>query len=453
MKTNLIYNNARKLGKIKPMHAVGQPPFMGTDYSYIHYLQEANIPYSRLHDVGGAFGGNLYVDIPNIFRDFNADVEDPASYDFTFTDLLLAALVENKVEPYFRLGVTIENAQRIKAYRIFPPADNEKWAKICEHIIRHYNEGWADGFYYHITYWEIWNEPDNGIDNSQNLMWRGTKEQYYDLYRVTSRHLRKCFGNTIKIGGYGGSGFYVVDNGDISKYISAAVGMEQHMQKPEFSVWERRTMHFVDFFDKFIDMVVKENLPLDFFSHHSYASVDNTILRQEYVEKRLEEAGLGHVEIHLNEWEPLPSRETRGKSVACANTVAMMCAMQNKKMDMMCYYDARLGVSMYGGLFNPLTYLPFSTYYGLKAFGELYVMGTQIECSVDNPAVYALAATDGKKTGILITNTGEDTEICSSLGKSAKVYLIDEEHMMEEVAFSADNFQLKQNQVVYIEEV
>ena len=130
-----------------------------------------------------------------------------------------------------------------------------------------------------------------------------------------------------------------------------------------------------------------------------------------------------------------------------------MCAMQNHRMEMMCYYDARLGVAMYGGLFNPLTYLPFCTYYGLKAFGELYVMGTQIECSVDNPAVYALAATDGKKTGILIANTGDDTEICSSLGESAKVYLIDEEHMMEEVAFNADNFQLKQNQVVYIEEV
>ena len=79
--------------KIKPMHAGGQPPVnaQATDV-YFHYLTEAGIPYSRLHDVGGAFGGGKFVDIPCIFRDFSADVDDPASYDFTFTDLLLEQL-------------------------------------------------------------------------------------------------------------------------------------------------------------------------------------------------------------------------------------------------------------------------------------------------------------------------------------------------------------------------
>ena len=79
-------------GRIKPMHGVGQPPLLGTSTSMFHYLKEAGIPFSRLHDVGGWFGGNLWVDIPNIFRDFNADPLDPASYDFTFTDILMAAL-------------------------------------------------------------------------------------------------------------------------------------------------------------------------------------------------------------------------------------------------------------------------------------------------------------------------------------------------------------------------
>ena len=68
---------------IKPMHAVGQPPFWGGsgkfDFSIMQHLTNANIPYSRLHDVGSPFGGNRFVDICNIFRDFNADVNDPAS--------------------------------------------------------------------------------------------------------------------------------------------------------------------------------------------------------------------------------------------------------------------------------------------------------------------------------------------------------------------------------------
>ena len=75
------------------MHAVGQPPFaLGfckLDFSPIEILKNANIPYSGLHDVGGHFGGNRFVDIPNIFRDFEVDENDPNSYDFAFTDELI----------------------------------------------------------------------------------------------------------------------------------------------------------------------------------------------------------------------------------------------------------------------------------------------------------------------------------------------------------------------------
>ena len=50
-------DTSKALGTIKPMHAVGQPPFDGGflkfDFSYIKHLKDANIPYSRLHDVRG----------------------------------------------------------------------------------------------------------------------------------------------------------------------------------------------------------------------------------------------------------------------------------------------------------------------------------------------------------------------------------------------------------------
>ena len=89
---NIKFDFDKKVGKIKPMHAVGQPPTSISDdgiYSgMLHYLKEANIPYSRMHDVGGCFGGNYFVDVPNLFRDFDADENDPASYDFIFTDKL-----------------------------------------------------------------------------------------------------------------------------------------------------------------------------------------------------------------------------------------------------------------------------------------------------------------------------------------------------------------------------
>ena len=101
--------------------------------------------------------------------------------------------MEYGVKPYFRLGVTIENQCVIKAYRIHPPKDYAKWARVCEHIIRHYNEGWADGFHFDIRYWEIWNEPENRDVPHMNQMWTGTAGQYYELYDVTAKHLKKCF--------------------------------------------------------------------------------------------------------------------------------------------------------------------------------------------------------------------------------------------------------------------
>lgn len=210
---NLQFYFEKKTGKIKPMHAVGQPPtdigLNEIDSSMLRYLKEANIPYSRMHDVGGTFGRNLFVDVPNLFRDFDADENDPESYDFIFTDKLFEALMEYGVEPYFRLGVTIENCHGIKAYRIFPPKDFAKWARICEHIVKHYNEGWANGYHFNIKYWEIWNEPDGDRIVENNDMWRGTAEQFYDLYAVTAKHLKEVFGDSIKIGGYGSRGLYL----------------------------------------------------------------------------------------------------------------------------------------------------------------------------------------------------------------------------------------------------
>lgn len=75
---------------MKPVHGIGQPPITcGT--AQFRFLADAGIPFSGLHDVGGHFGGS-YVDKPNIFRDFDADENDPASYDFAFTDITSVAV-------------------------------------------------------------------------------------------------------------------------------------------------------------------------------------------------------------------------------------------------------------------------------------------------------------------------------------------------------------------------
>lgn len=371
----------KNLGKIKPIHGVGQPPFSGgRNYSMLHYLTEAGIPFSRLHDVGGAYGGGRFVDIPNLFRNFDADPEDPASYDFTFTDLLITALVKADVEPFFRLGVTIENDAAVKSYRIDPPKDPAKWAVICEKVIRHYTEGWADGFHYNIRYWEIWNEPENHNDPKRNEMWTGTADDYYELYNVTAKHLKKCFPH-LKIGGYASCGFYAITT-----------------DRPS-----AREQYFMDFFDGFLKSVKENGAPLDFFSWHSYASIPATMKFADYAREQLDKYGFTDAETTCNEWNP--EVNLRGTGRHAALTTGMMLAMQNSPLDSAMFYDARWGTSIYGSLFNPLTAAPFPAYYGFIAFNELYRLGTQAEVCCDDDGVYAAAAYRGTEGCLVVANT------------------------------------------------
>ena len=448
MNINVKFDNIT--GKIKQMNAVGQPPFTGgfnsLDFSPIQILKDANILYSRLHDVGGAFGGNRFVDVPNIFRDFDADENDPESYDFAFTDELLKGLSEYGIKPYFRLGVTIENQCNIRAYRIFPPKDYEKWARVCEHIIRHYNEGWANGFHYDIEYWEIWNEPDNRDSPELNQMWRGTKEQYYELYDVTAKHLKKCFGDKIKVGGYSACGFYGIF-ADPEKY-----GMNIEKRTEERYVSEREEYR-INFFYGFMDYIKEHNSPIDFFSWHSYGGVECTPQMADFVDKVLTDYGYGNIETHLNEWNNSHCRlKNKMSSYASANVSAMMCAMQNKKTDMLMYYDARyVNVGAYGGFYDVNTYEPGCVYYAFKAFGELYALKNQTECICEDKDVYAVSATDGEKKAVMISNVSdEDKNIKINLADGFKVYLIDMENLFCETDLKASDFILKKEQVVLI---
>ena len=188
--------NATNGGPWHRRHAADQWRSNFADY------KAARIPYSRNHDSNLSstiYGGPFAHDITAIFPDFDADVDDPQSYDFACTDESVLVTLEAGTETFFRLGQSIEH--QIKKHDTLPPADFEKWAKICEHIIRHYNEGWADGLHLNIQYWEIWNEADlDGDDSTNKRTWGGTKAQFFDLYEITAKHLKSCFPQ-LKIGG------------------------------------------------------------------------------------------------------------------------------------------------------------------------------------------------------------------------------------------------------------
>lgn len=370
-------------GKIKVMNAVNNGPLKSgktQTRSNFHYYKEAKIPYARNHDatLWPAVGGHHIVDIHGVFPDFSKDPYDPASYDFLLTDRYLEATIDAGSEIFYRLGESIEHWE--KKYDILPPEDPYKWAVICEHIIKHYTEGWNDGYYHKIEYWEIWNEPDC----KDNSMWVGTQQQFFDLYEITATHLKNKFPH-LKIGG------------------------------PAIS---QSAFGDLEWAGEFMEYMSKRAVPLDFFSWHIYTSSIEEILRiAKDIREMLDKTGYTNTESILNEWNYL--RDWTDNFVysieqiigikGAAFEAAVMCASQNSSIDMLMYYDARL--SEFNGLFDFYTSRPIKGYYPIKMFSRLYELGNQIECKNCMDDIYVLGAVNGDDAAFMIARYEDDDAV------------------------------------------
>ena len=410
---NISFDFNKIEGKIKELHGVNNSPTALKNT--VPTFTDAGIPYMRTHDSMGQFGGSHYVDIPNVFPNFDADETDPSSYDFAFTDAYLSNIIKSGTKIFYRLGVTIENNWQIKAYNINPPKDYNKWARICEHIIRHYNEGWANGFHFGIEYWEIWNEPENPS------MWTGTREQYYALYSVAANHLKGCFPN-IKIGGYAGCGFYYVTGHGTDDFNKG----------------------LVTFFDEFLDYISAEetHAPLDFFSWHIYTSDPYVVAAHaDYVRKTLDEKGYSDVEHILDEWNRTYPSDTvfddmkneKGASF-CAQVLNIM---QESSLSKAMYYDA-YPARRYCGMYYFPIYKPTKTYYSFYAFNRLYKLGNCVGTRIfKDSGISACAATNREERAVLLSNYSKAEEkISLTLDGEYDTYLTDKDHTFEKNAIS-----------------
>ena len=407
----LKFDLTKKAADFKILNATNGGPWhkRHADDQYISNFEEykaARIPYSRNHDSGvvGIYGGPYSHDITRIFPDFNADVNDPASYEFACTDEAIFVTLEAGTETFFRLGQTIEH--QVKKYGILPPADFQKWAEICEHIIRHYNYGWADGYNLNIKYWEIWNEPDLDPDDSTNKRtWGGTKAQFFDFFEVAAKHLKSCFPE-LKIGG-------------------PAIAYNEE--------WAA----------DFLAEMNKRNVPLDFFSWHIYGTKPEQITaKAKRIKKLLIENGYGDVETNLNEWNYVKgwteefkySIQTIHGIKGAAFVMASISAVQKcDELDMLMYYDTR--PSPFCGAFDYYTYEPLKGYYPLMWYGKMYDMIAEIRCENEPENIYTLCGIDEKgKITCIVTNYSDDEvydakEIKLDFGREGKyeIYLVDSE--------------------------
>ncbi|MFO0926986.1 MAG: hypothetical protein U0736_08080 [Gemmataceae bacterium] len=212
------------------------------------------------------------VDMHVVFPDPRADPERAGSYDFLRTDEYLRAIVAIRSGIVYRLGESIEH-HKVKKY-VHPPKDPARFAAASLGIIRHYNDGWANGHKYGIRYWEIWNEPEN-----QPAMWTGTDEEYFRLYSTTAKAIKARYPD-LRVGG-------------------PALGNTGELKGD--------TLTPSPFFRRFLDHCRTDAAPLDFFSWHCYTNDPGELARRARAVRRLlDDAGFRKTESHLNEWNYLP---------------------------------------------------------------------------------------------------------------------------------------------------
>ena len=172
----------------------------------------------------------------------------------------------------------------------------------------------------------------------------------------------------------------------------------------------------------------------------------------QFVKALLTEYGYGDVETQLNEWNDtarIPN--SLGTSFASAQATQMLLLLQNTPTDILCYYDAKIGLGAYGGMFNPVTRTPNPLYYSFKAFGYLYTLKNQVEVIGGKNGIYAVGASNGKENALLITNTTvNNATIKTNLDSNYEVYLIDKTHAIALTNYNANNFKIKKNQVILI---
>ena len=370
---------------VKPMHAVNNGPTVkkpGGDQKCGNFedYKAARIPFARTHDsINCVSGGAHTCDISAIFPDFDADETDPKNYDFVFTDHYLDNIRRAGTEVFFRLGQTIEHGP--KKYGVLPPKDYAKWARICEHVIRHYNEGWGWGLdkepttvniawsnQFNIVYWEIWNEPDldretwsdtdpepdGGVPPKNPRCWGGTVLEFFKFYGTAAKHLKGKFPD-IKIGGPAITGY-------------------------------------LDWGERFLAYCRDNSVPLDFFSWHIYATEPQRIVdRAVAARKLMDKYGFQKAESILNEWNyvkgwvddwpySLEVESGRFNQKGAAFVMAAMADCQSNPVDMLMFYDARPGGMNI--MFSRPTHQPMKGYYPFYAWSKLADCGTQVACTV-----------------------------------------------------------------------
>lgn len=371
------------VGEIKPMHSMcNGPRSYGADISGA--FKEIGVPFVRFDCTDTAMSARA-VDISRVFKNFDADPSDESCYDFECTDDYIEAALLSGSRIIFRLG---ESRDLLEPERKSPRIeDPDTLARVCVNIIRHYNDGWARGYYHGIEYFEL-----GGL---------GGDDDGFDLYRRVASSI-KLYDENIKVGGLSFDGF-----GASAK--------------------------------SFLRYCRKNRAPIDFVTVDCFASDPESIGEDaERLVAVARELGFGDLEIIVGKWsfidgeaseESALSRalsvkadggETRRRIFEAQRSVkgaafaaALLIRLSHVDgIKTACFYDAQPTVSPFCSITDRFG-TPEKPFYALKAYSELYRAKGAVLCESEqvegfsHTGIYADAA---------ISDNGEAVVLLASFG-------------------------------------
>jgi xylan 1,4-beta-xylosidase len=182
--------------------------------------KECDFKYIRMH---GLLTDDMAV--------YSEDEKGNPQYNYMYVDALYDYLLSIGVKPFVELGF-MPNALASGKQTIFwwkgnvtPPKDYNKWEDFIRNLTQHFTERYGVDEV-KTWYFEVWNEP-----NLSPGFWTGTQADYFKLYQYTAKAV-KSVNQDYRVGGPGTAG----------------------------AAWE----------SEMIDFCVKNNIPIDFISTHSY---------------------------------------------------------------------------------------------------------------------------------------------------------------------------------------
>ena len=329
-------------------------------------------------------------DSGNYTLNMSFDPENPADYFWHEADSVISFIKNNNFDIFFRIGVSYPNPNTPPLPPYDPPCNSNadklnfsKFASLCKHIIKHYNNGWDNGHNDSITYWEVWNEPGGKF-------WDGTILQFYKMYAAVADSI-KSYTPYCKIGAPGA-------------VPSTSIGAQPNYR------------------ENFIAYCSQNSLPLDFYSWHLYGYKNPYGIKEiaDSIQTLLDINGYPQAENIISEINNKlnSSLDTLALSpYGAAYYLSTILTAQESSVDKLFWYPSCVGIK------NMTTSdtMRSRVYYGMTCFHTLQE-NTPIEVPNDgnivvegnwnnyekNFMVLTSKSEDNKKFSILISNLSSD---------------------------------------------